>query len=257
MIDNKQNHILSTLPGAISVTLGVLGFLVCFIPFSLTIYRPRPVYFPAYRFAWIPGGIGLIIGLFVIAKTIKIRNRALLRTAKIGVFLTAIITMVSIFVPPRISFATMMVCGTHMSSLGKAINSYAQENDGKYPEPEKWCDLLLDASQVKIQHFMCLPDFKLRCFGFSYSYPQPGKGISHYAMNINCTPDSPGDTVLLFETTLGWNKHGGKELLTLDNHYGDRCNILFNDGHVTYVWRLKELNWGTTTKQGTKNNGSD
>ena len=231
----------------IAVLLGVLGFLFFFLPFSLIIYRPRLAYFPSYRFACIPASIGLIISIFVIAKTNKTRNRAGLRTAKVGVILTAIITIASVFVPPRISFATRMVCGTHMSCLGKAMISYAQENNENYPNPQKWCDLLLETEQVGPKDFLCLPDYKVQYLGFSYAYPQPAQGKCHYAMNINCKPDSSPDTVLLFETTLGWNKHGGAELLTLDNHDGDGCNIVFNDGHVTFERRPRELNWGVTS----------
>jgi hypothetical protein len=144
-----------------------------------------------------------------------------------------------------------------MSGLGKAIHSYAQENDGKYPDPEKWCDQLLEAGQAKIRQFMCLPDFTIQYLRFKYSRPQPGKGVSHYAMNINCRPDSPPDTVLLFETALGWNKHGGKELLNLDNHSGDGCNILFNGGYVQFIGRRQELKWGTTANQPASTNDPD
>jgi hypothetical protein len=230
----------------IGLSLGVLGLLVYFLPFSLTVFHPRPVYYPANRFALIPAGIGLIISIFAIRKT-KYRQGS--RTAKVGVILTAIITVVSVFMPPpHASFATRMVCGSHMAGLGKAITSYAQENDGNYPDPEKWCDQLLNSGNAKVRDFLCLPDYTIRFLMFSFSRPKPGKGKCHYAMNVNCKPDSARDTVLLFETTLGWNKHGGPELLTSDNHDGEGCNILFNDKHVKFVKRPKELNWGNISK---------
>jgi len=37
-------------------------------------------------------------------------------------------------------------------------------------------------------------------------------------MNPNCKPNSPPDTVILFETKAGWNQYGGTEPSTLDNH---------------------------------------
>ena len=56
----------------------------------------------------------------------------------------------------------------------------------------------------------------------------------HYAINPNCEPNSPKDTVLVFEAKGGWNKFGGPELLTFENHKGG-ANVGFNDGHVEFV----------------------
>ena len=69
------------------------------------------------------------------------------------------------------------------------------------------------------------------------------KGRCHYAMNPNCYPNSPSDTVLLFETKDGWNQFGGKEILTKENHYGDGCNVLFNDGHCLFESNIEKLSW--------------
>jgi len=64
-------------------------------------------------------------------------------------------------------------------------------------------------------------------------------------MNPNCEPNSPNDVVLLFETEGGWNQFGGQEMLTLENHKGKGCNILFNDGRVEFVKKrqIDELKW--------------
>ena len=76
--------------------------------------------------------------------------------------------------------------------------------------------------------------------------PERKTGRSHYAMNPNCRPDSPADTVLLFESKEGWNQFGGAELITTERHEGAGSNILFNDLHVSFVRtkELGELNWG-------------
>ena len=251
MIDNNQKLNLNSLLGVISVSLGVLGFVL--FPFIVFIYRPRLIIIPGYLLALLPAIIGLVLGIIVVVRNIKHGGYKGVGAAKAGCILALIIIIIQIVLPYRMGLALRMFCGTNMSGLGKAINSYAQVNYGKYPNPEKWCDLLLEADQAKIRQFMCLPDFKIQYLWFNCSRPKPKKGRSHYAMNTNCTPDSPGDTVLLFETTLGWNKHGGKELLTLDNHNGNGCNILFNDWHVTWVRRPQELNWGISSNQGAEN----
>jgi prepilin-type processing-associated H-X9-DG protein len=232
-----------------------LGFLL--FPFIVFIYRPRLIIIPGYPLALLPAIIGLVLGIIAVVRNRKPGGYKGVKAAKAGSIMALIIIIIQIALPFRMGLALRMVCGTNMSGLGKAINSYAQENNGKYPDPEKWCDLLLEAGQVKIRQFMCLPDFKIQYLKFKYSRPKPGKGISHYAMNTNCTPDSPADTVLLFETDLGWNKHGAKELLTLDNHDGDGCNILFNDWHVMFERRPKELNWGTNSNQPASGNAPD
>ncbi len=51
--------------------------------------------------------------------------------------------------------------------------------------------------------------------------------------------------VLLYETHPGWNQVGGPEILTVDNHQGEGCNVLFVDGHVEFVKSpgLPQLRW--------------
>ena len=69
---------------------------------------------------------------------------------------------------------------------------------------------------------------------------------SHYAMNPECRPDSPPETVLLFETKAGWNQHGGPDLFTVDNQDPKGGCVLFNDGTVKFIRteeELKQLRW--------------
>jgi len=42
-----------------------------------------------------------------------------------------------------------------------------------------------------------------------------------------------------------WNQVGGLEILTIENHNGQGCFILFNDGRVKFVTleQLEELKW--------------
>jgi hypothetical protein len=79
-----------------------------------------------------------------------------------------------------------------------------------------------------------------------YKCPSASGGECHYAMNPNCEPDSPADTVLLFETKPGWNQHGGPELFTFDNHDPKGGCVLLNDGTVKFIRtqeELKQLRW--------------
>ncbi|HUT31154.1 MAG TPA: hypothetical protein VMX13_15270 [Sedimentisphaerales bacterium] len=110
------------------------------------------------------------------------------------------------------------------------IDTYRLTNNGRYPAPDKWCHVLIISGYVN--------PAGLRC-------PTAAKGQYHYAMNPACEPNSPPDTVLLFETSDGWNQYGGPEILTTENHGGKGCNILFNDGTVKFVppQELAMLKW--------------
>jgi hypothetical protein len=77
-------------------------------------------------------------------------------------------------------------------------------------------------------------------------WPIPKNKRCYYAMNPNCEPNSPADVVLLFETKGGWDKSGGPELLSMENHRWGLCHVLLNDGTVERInktEKLKDLKW--------------
>jgi len=169
---------------------------------------------------------------------------------KISIIVIVIVTIVATWmilgvITRLIAFNARVVCQSNLSTLGKAMAMYAQENDGKYPTPSKWCDLLTEFPDITEKLFVCPADKEERC---------------SYAMNPNCEPNSPSDIVLLFETKgpgriseLGlWNPYGGPVLLSFSNHDGYGGFVLFNDLSVQFVdfKRLGKLNWGD--EQGNK-----
>lgn len=114
-------------------------------------------------------------------------------------------------------------------------NDPSIRNRPLYPTPTDWCDDILrqwpqasgfGQSKWDVKQHIC---------------PSAGKGKCHYGMNPNCTPDSPADMVLLFETEAGWNQHGGPELFTFDNHDPKGGCVLLNDGTVKFIRTAKEL----------------
>jgi prepilin-type processing-associated H-X9-DG protein len=129
--------------------------------------------------------------------------------------------------------AFRMTCGTNLQGLGKAMYIYAYDNNDRFPTPSKWCDLLSQHAEVAPAIF--------RCKGRN-------EGPCNYAMNKAAEglgTNAPPDMVLLFETAPGWNQTGGAEILTVENHQGDGCNVLFVDGHVEFVKPegLPQLRW--------------
>ena len=191
------------------------------------------------------------------------RRLAILGTTVSGglIFFTWLILVT---LPHRRDFFFRKSCRDNLTQLGKTMLVYSEQNNGQYTQPDRWCDLLVKHANATGAMFHCKG---VREENHSYTiyqnidpnspwlhtvkYYDPN-GNSHYvkrtyyAMNSNCCPNSPPDTVLLFETKGGWNQFGGKELLMPEHHRDKGCNILFNDGHVEFVRkkRLGNLNWG-------------
>jgi prepilin-type processing-associated H-X9-DG protein len=129
--------------------------------------------------------------------------------------------------------AMRMVCGTNINGMATAMNVYAFDYQDKYPTGSQWCDLLMTHADVGAKSFIC---------------PGAEPGRSHYALNANVvklSSNAPADIVVMFECGPGWNQVGGPELLTTENHQGEGCNVMFNDGHVEFVKTadLGNLRW--------------
>jgi hypothetical protein len=127
-------------------------------------------------------------------------------------------------------------CADNLSDLRAEFDMW--ERDEKvYPSAPGWCDAIIHRwQQVHSSDYI---KRYLTC-------PSVSEGQSHYAMNPNCEPNSPADTVLLFETRAGWNQHGGPELFTFDNHDPKGGLVLLNDGTVKFIRteeELKQLRW--------------
>jgi len=180
---------------------------------------------------------GLILGIIADRKICK--SNGILKGRVFSILGTgiAIVLIIYTFIPPcppHLEAACRVVCGVKLSGLGRAIRVYDCDYD-RYPTPNAWCDLLIEYAEVNEDYFICNGALK-----------NSDKGPCHYALNPNCSPNSPNDVVLLFETKGGWNQFGGPKLLTVENHEGKGCIILFNDSHVDFIKteNLGELKWG-------------
>ena len=150
-----------------------------------------------------------------------------------------------------VSLAMRMGCADNLRQLGKAMVIYARDNGGRYPEADRWCDLLLHRGQAGADSFLC-PRVKWEWRRQVFPWPVPENERCYYAMNPSCEPNAPSDMVLLFETKGEWNKFGGPEVLTVHNHQGDGCSVLFNDGRAEFVnlKHIAELKWGVEERDG-------
>jgi hypothetical protein len=169
----------------------------------------------------------------------KMEKNGQQKTSYLGVLLgiLIIIILISILLPERDTrpWAYRVICGTNLRGLGMAISVYSDKNNGAFPDYENWCDLLVSDANCAERQFVC-----------KGAVQTGDEGLCHYAMNPNCTPDSPNDVVLLFETKSGWNQYGGPEMLTCNHHRGEGCNVLLVNGNVywTKAEGIKDLNWG-------------
>ena len=130
--------------------------------------------------------------------------------------------------------SVQIVCMVHLKSMAVSFILYSDDFDGSLPSVESWCDAL--------GKYM-LPE-NLICPGSDAK-----EGQSSYAMNkyldVRKLAELPPDLVLLFESEPGWNKAGGPEILTMENHEGKGCSILFADGNVKFIGtdKISELKW--------------
>jgi len=131
----------------------------------------------------------------------------------------------------RRSQASRVVCGTNLAGLSGALRVYANDSEGNYPPPNKWCDLLVDLDFTTPKQFLCID-----------ALIAGDRGPCHYAINPTATPNSPPNMVLLFETKAGWNQFGGPEILTIRAHdgMGKGSYVVFTDGKVRFI-KAKDL----------------
>lgn len=129
-------------------------------------------------------------------------------------------------------------CGSNMHRIYTEGPLYRKEVR-RYPEPAEWCDAVMRDRTNKT--YVSEKEMRGR-----FKCPNAGEGGCHYAINPHCVPNSPPDTVLLFETEAGWNKFGGPELFSFDHHEPRGGCVLLNDGTVKFIRteeELRQLQW--------------
>jgi hypothetical protein len=153
-------------------------------------------------------------------------------------------------------------CHRNISQLCKALLIYANDDEhGRFPTPDMWCDLLLESGHVSEEHFVC----PRRVFFLPFMsepvliWALPQRGRCHYALNPNARGAmSLPDMVLLFETMEGWNQSGGLEILTTGHHEGQGCNVCWVDTHARFVdGGFAELKWEVEDSEKGPNKSGD
>jgi hypothetical protein len=131
------------------------------------------------------------------------------------------------------------VCSKHLRKLAVAVVRYSQEHNNQLPSATNWCDAIKD----KIYSDDGNAERSFKCpAGDSTS-------LCHYAFNARLSgmavTNIAPQTVMLFETTGGWNVNGGAELMTPTVRH-EVTWVGFADGSIMQLSasRLRELRWG-------------
>ncbi len=124
-------------------------------------------------------------------------------------------------------------CLSNLKMLGLGLRMYANDNSGKYPLANNWCDAIRnDVSSDK--PFKCAAASQGQRCTYAYNAKLSGKREA----------DVDPSTVMLFEIEGGWNISGGPELMLPKARHGG-YNVSLADGSVMQVTpsQLSRLRW--------------
>jgi hypothetical protein len=138
--------------------------------------------------------------------------------------------------------ARTATCVSNTKQLALGVLLYAQDHAEKLPAADKWCDQVLPC--VKGPDVFKCPSVPGAKSGFAFNRALSGRALGEIA--------DPTNTVLIFESNLGWNGAGGLEnVVSPPRHFaeGRRAVVIgFVDGHVRKVSsdELSQLVWQPT-----------
>jgi hypothetical protein len=135
--------------------------------------------------------------------------------------------------------AKTATCVSNAKQLTLGVIMYAQDHGERFPAADKWCDEILP--HVKDQDVFRCPNVPGAKSGYAFNVALSGRALGEIA--------DPPNTVLIFESDLGWNGAGGLEnVVSPPRHFmssGKAIVIGFVDGHVRTVSsaELPQLVW--------------
>ncbi len=241
--DNPKISILAIISFVLAILIPFTSMLTTIPAFVLGItsllkIRKSPTRMKGKSFAIIGIAIpSVIIMLVILSVTAKWTGNLMLEIARNrqksrSTNLSGIEKAMQIYGNDSYQHTPLNNCYSNLSSLMKAIRIYLDDYDS-YPTPAIWCDLLIQECNVPRDNFLC---------------PLAKEGPCNYALNINIADlgmTNDPNIVVLFETSPGWNQVGVPEILTLENHKGKGCNVVFLDSHVEFIKAedISKLKW--------------
>jgi hypothetical protein len=108
-------------------------------------------------------------------------------------------------------------CPLNMQIISNAIQMYCQENEGVLPDADAWCDQLLDLAEI-------VEGVSIGRITIRRNASNQDENLIELSFNKNLDEfkisDIDRQTVLLFETDLGWNQNGTLAILASKGHLG-------------------------------------
>jgi len=238
--DSRQTRIVAACVGVVSLACGllVLPALIWFgvhwnhmrAPSDLarTGYRlPQLDPMDAVNFSLYWAGAAVVLGTLAIALSPSGFGS---RMGRSGIAVSVIGAALSLLVGPfnRPHEAVIKaVCLSNVKNITLAIQMYAQDSDGVLPRADAWCDQL--DGYVKNRHvFLCDKSWGTPS---AYSYNDALDRASLKSVR------DPASLIAIFESSAGWNAHGGQGLLVKDPRHLRGDNYGFADGHAAWVSR--------------------
>ncbi|MCS6831405.1 MAG: hypothetical protein NZ749_12290, partial [bacterium] len=122
-------------------------------------------------------------------------------------------------------------CMQNLKALGMAVLLYTEDWDERYPPAHVWCDSIRPYTRSP-EDFRC-PAARHLQWGYAMNDQLDSLKVEDLV--------APSETVMLFDSTGGWNQAGGKELVA--RRHGETANFVFADGNVAYRYRVDQLLW--------------
>ncbi len=181
--------------------------------------------FVFYVVAFAAPAIGCAAGVLAIRRCLIERDRWLALIAPtLGIMMclgAAVVTW-GVFHGLR-HYAGGSTCESNVSQLAKATLAYADDNDGRLPPAETWCDAILPyvgmGNENSRKTFVC-PLARRRPCGYAFNRALSGVALADI--------EEPGKVVLIFDARVDWNGSGGRELV--DWRHRGSATVGFADG---------------------------
>ncbi|MCK4997882.1 MAG: hypothetical protein KAS23_00050 [Anaerohalosphaera sp.] len=209
----KRKRLISLCLGILSLMLGVPPYLICVLHWELL--------FPEYdNFLVLFWFAAIATGLLATktARAVKFKPGIILGRIGFGISTFLFLLMLLLFAE-TISDGRM-TCSREMQDLSSVTQQYSEHNEGTLPDADTWCDQLLESAGdleifERFEAWISSSDSNV-----SYSH----EIITRYAININLDSyrlaDIDRQTVLMFETDIGWNQNGTSDILVPEGHPG-------------------------------------
>jgi prepilin-type processing-associated H-X9-DG protein len=205
-----------------------------------------------------------------------------LAIAGIALFIVFLIILLTVLLPwlnKTLHLAKRLICGVNLDGIGCALKVYANDYNNTLPPADQWNDLLIMECDISPKSFVCPGSDAIEGeSSYAININAVGKNLGQLPtdMVLLFETDAGWDNLTRSELIKNrtfysylekdtaessikwtgqnansmvyphrWNLAGGPEMLTTRCHQGEGCNVIFADGHPSYIPsnQLHTLRW--------------